>query len=283
MPWFRVADCFDVFARCFVVSGRVVMESFRGVQSMSEERLAESQDGMKKMARLLTDMGPPVMEWMAPKAGERILDLGCGSGVWAKTMADMGCDVVGIDVNAQAVEATKARGVEAYRMNAEAMTFDREFDGVFSNAALHWMRHPGRVVAGVVRALKSGGRFVGECGEKNNVKTVVDAVTVALEKRGIEVDNLHPWVFLTKADLTALFNANGLTVRSMEVIGRPTVLPGSLAQWLSVFASHYLSSLHPQEREAFVDEVTQLCRPVLFKNGQWTADYVRLRFYAVKP
>ncbi len=243
-----------------------------------------SQAGMLEMASLLTDMGPPVLELFAPKAGERMLDLGCGTGVWSEAMMKRGCEVVGIDINPQAVAAARAKGVDARQINAEAMKFDAEFDGVFSNASLHWMRHPGRVVAGVVRALKKGGRFVGECGEKNNVRTVVEAVTTALDRRGIEVDNLHPWVFVTKEDATAMLEAGGLVVRSMEVIERPTVLPGTIAQWLSVFANNYLSSLHPKEREVFLDDVMALCRPKLMRDdGRWFADYVRLRFYAVKP
>ena len=250
---------------------------------MANDGLAGRDADLLKMSSMLTDMGPPVLALLAPKAGERILDLGCGSGVWAEEMMKRGCEVVGVDTNPRAVEAAKARGVDARLINAESLAFNAEFDAVFSNASLHWMRHQGRVIACVARALKSGGRFVGECGEQSNVKTVVDAVTVALEKRGIEVDNLHPWVFVTKQDATALLEAGGFDVRSVEVIERPTVLPGTIAQWLSVFATNYLSCLHPKEREVFLDEVTALCKPKLLRpDGRWFVDYVRLRFSAVK-
>lgn len=250
---------------------------------MTNDGQADKDAVLLKMASVLTEMGPPVLALLAPKAGERILDLGCGTGVWAEEMMKRGCEVVGVDTNPRAVEAAKARGVDARLINAEALPFSDEFDAVFSNASLHWMRHPGRVIAGVSRALKSGGRFVGECGEENNVKTIVDAVAATLDKRGIEVDNLHPWVFVTKQDATALLDAGGFDVRSVEVIERPTVLPGTIAQWLSVFATNYLSSLHPKERDVFLDEVTALCRPKLLRpDGRWVADYVRLRFFAVK-
>ena len=246
--------------------------------------VSEGQSGMPEMANLLTEMGPPVMELFAPKAGERVLDLGCGSGFWSEEMVRRGCEVVGIDSSAQAVAAARARGVDARQMNAEAMTFESEFDGVFSNAALHWMRHPSRVVAGVTRALKSGGRFVGECGETNNVRRIVGAVSAALEKRGIEIENLHPWRFVSKEEAVGMLEAGGMVVKSVEVIERPTVLPGTIVQWLSVFANNYLSCLHPKEREAFSDEVMALCRPALLReDGKWFADFVRLRFYAVKP
>ena len=250
---------------------------------MVNDGQADSHADMLKMASILTEMGPPVLALLAPQAGERILDLGCGTGVWAGEMMRRGCEVVGVDTNPRAIEAAKARGVDARLINAESLAFDAEFDAVFSNASLHWMRHPGRVIACVARALKPGGRFVGECGEENNVRTVLDAVATALDRRGIEVDNLHPWVFVTRRDATALLEAGGFDVRSVEVIERPTVLPGTLAQWLSVFATNYLSCLHPKEREVFLDEVTALCRPKLLRpDGRWFVDYVRLRFFAVK-
>lgn len=251
---------------------------------MVSEGQFRGQNNISEMASLLTDMGPPVMELFAPKAGERVLDLGCGSGFWAEELMKRGCEVVGIDISSQAVAAACARGIDARVMNAEAMVFEAEFDGVFSNAALHWMRHPARVVAGVARALKAGGRFVGECGEQNNVRRIVSAVSEALGRRGIDIENLHPWRFFSKEEAAKILEANGMVVRSMEVIERPTVLPGTIFQWLSVFANNYLSSLHPREQKAFADDVMTLCRPTLLReDGRWVADYVRLRFYAVKP
>lgn len=86
-------------------------------------------------------------------------------------------------------------------------------------------RHPSRVVAGVTRALKSGGRFVGECGETNNVRRIVGAVSAALEKRGIEIENLHPWRFVSKEEAVGMLEAGGMVVKSVEVIERPTVCP----------------------------------------------------------
>ena len=133
---------------------------------MVNDGQADSHADMLKMASILTDMGPPVLALLAPKAGERILDLGCGTGVWAEEMVRRGCEVVGVDTNPRAVEAAKARGVDARPINAEALPFSDEFDAVFSNASLHWMRHPRRVIACVARALKSGGRFVGSVARK---------------------------------------------------------------------------------------------------------------------
>lgn len=103
----------------------------------------------------------PVLRLLAPKFHERILDVGCGDGYLAQQMILMGCEVVGVDSSRELVAAAKARGVDARVMNAEALTFESEFDAVFSNAALHWMVHLDKVMAGVFRALKAGGPFCG--------------------------------------------------------------------------------------------------------------------------
>ena len=249
---------------------------------MSGEVEKDFQEIQIRMASLMTGMGEPVLKLLDPKPGERILDMGCGLGVLAEEMVKMGCEVVAIDVNSQAVEATRQRNVDARLMNAEAMTFRDEFDAVFSNASLHWMRHANRAIEGGSRALKKGGRFVGETGDRNNLKNVIAAVQTALERRGIEIENLHPWIFYTHDSLTGLIENHGMKLKSMETLERPTTLPGTVSEWMSVYANNYLSCLHPKEREAFLDELMELARPTLFRDGKWFADYVRLRFHAVK-
>src|SRR5580692_6557745 len=123
----------------------------------------------EKNARFVTDLGMPAVELLAPQPGERILDLGCGDGVLTKKLADMGCIMVGVDASPQFVAAARKSGVDARLMEGQNLTFDSEFDAVISNAALHWMKPPEKVIAGVRKALKPGGRFVGEFGGKGNI------------------------------------------------------------------------------------------------------------------
>src|SRR5262245_5771995 len=115
-------------------------------------------------ARYVSDLGAPVVELLAPKAGERILDLGCGDGVLTKKLVDLGCEVVAIDSSAAQIEAARKLGLDAHVMNGEELPFHEEFDAVFSNAVLHWIKNADPMIAGVYRALKPGGRFVAECG-----------------------------------------------------------------------------------------------------------------------
>ena len=155
-------------------------------QSWDPERYARN-------ARFVADLGMPVVELLEPQPGERILDLGCGDGALTAKLVEMGCSVVAVDSSAEQIEAARELGLDAHVMDGHGLTFENEFDTVFSNAALHWMGHPDEVIAGVRRALRPGGRFVAECGGHGCVDTIVRALTENLKRRGLWEDGINPW------------------------------------------------------------------------------------------
>jgi SAM-dependent methyltransferase len=235
-------------------------------------------------ARFVSDLGAPVVELLAPRAGERILDLGCGDGALTQRLAAIGCDVVGVDGSAAQVVAARARGLDCRVMDGEQLAFDAAFDAVFSNAALHWMKRADDVIAGVWRALRAGGRFVGECGGHGCVATIAHALELSLADRGIDARAVNPWYFPTIEDYGGRLRAKGFVVRSIELIPRPTPLPGDVTGWLETFAESFTNALAPSQRSVFLEEVKEHLRPDLCDaEGNWTADYVRLRFAADKP
>ncbi len=235
-------------------------------------------------ARFVSDLGAPVVELLAPRSGERILDLGCGDGALTAKLVEMGCDVVGVDGSAAQVAAARARGLDARVMDGEHLTFDAAFDAVFSNAVLHWIKRADDVIAGVWRALRPGGRFVAECGGHGCVATIVHALERTLTGRGIDARSVNPWYFPTTEDYAGRLRARGFVVRSIALIPRPTPLPGDVTGWLETFAESFINTLAASEKPAFLDEVKELLRPDLCDvDGHWTADYVRLRFAADKP
>src|SRR5262249_45450250 len=148
-------------------------------------------------ARFVSDLGAPVLELLAPQAGERILDLGCGDGALTEKIVSMGCSVVGVDGSSPQADAARQRGLDVYVMDAQRLSFKGEFDAVFSNAALHGMKQPDDVIRGVWRALKRNRRFVAEFGGHGCVATIVKALYVALQHRGIDGDSVNPWYFPT--------------------------------------------------------------------------------------
>ncbi len=233
--------------------------------------------------RFVAEMGVPVLEWLAPQAGERVLDLGCGDGVLTEQLVAAGCTVVGADASAEFVATARERGIDARLADGHELPFDAEFDAVFSNAALHWMkRDPDAVLAGVARALKPGGRFVAEMGGAGNVAAIRGAVYDALTRRGIDAVGADPWYFPTADDYRARLEAAGLSVARIEKFPRPTPLPGDVTGWLRTFAQAFLEAVPEPERDAVLAEVQECLRPQLGVAGVWTADYVRLRFIAYK-
>lgn len=233
-------------------------------------------------ARFVSDLGMPVLELLSPQPGERILDLGCGDGVLTHKLVEGGCAVVGIDSSPDMVAAARSLGLNAQVLDAHMMSFSKEFDAVFSNAALHWMQHPDQVISGVWNALKDGGRFVGEFGGYGNVDTIVNALESALLLRNIEAVN--PWFYPRPEEYGALLEARGFIVASLLLIPRPTRLPGGMGGWIETFAQPYISTVPLAERPDFISEVTAALRPTLCDaNSDWHADYVRLRFSAMKP
>jgi len=251
---------------------------------VSESRQTWDPERYDRNARFVSDLGQGVVELLAPRSGERILDLGCGDGVLSERLVSLGCSVVGVDGSAAQVAAACARGVDARVGDGEALAFEEEFDAVFSNAALHWMRRPDRVMDGVWRALRPGGRFVAELGGHGCVQAVVDALTAALATRGIDARSLNPWYFPTVEDYRSRLERRGFRTDSIVLFPRPTPLPGDMTGWLETFAESFTAGVPVTERPTLLAEVQRSLEPRLRDaDGRWSADYVRLRFAAVKP
>lgn len=233
-------------------------------------------------ARFVSDLAGTVLEWLAARPGERILDLGCGDGVVSRAIADTGATVVGVDASENLLEAARARGIDARLMDGQALRFRDEFDAVFSNAALHWMPRAEDVLAGVHRALKEGGRFVAEFGGQGNVAAVVTAMRATALRHGGDESLAGPWFFPSVNAYSRMLDEAGFEVRRTGLFPRPTPLKTGMRAWLQVFRKPFFEQFG-ERREAVLDEVEALLAPVLRDaDGQWTADYVRLRVEAVK-
>jgi trans-aconitate methyltransferase len=241
-------------------------------------------DVYAKNARFVSELGQPVVELLAPQPAERILDLGCGDGALTRTLVDLGCEVTGIDASAAQVAAARALGLDVLVADGHALDFHGEFDAVFSNAALHWMRDAPRVLAGVYRALRPGGRFVAECGGDGCVASIHRALIEGLDARSHDGRAASPWYFPTPDDYREKLITAGFVVRYIALIPRPTPLPGGILGWLETFAESFTRVLPAAERGAYLQGVRARLQPVLCDaSGAWTADYVRLRFAAMKP
>jgi trans-aconitate methyltransferase len=234
-------------------------------------------------ARFVSELAAAVVELLNPRPGERILDLGCGDGVLTATLAVMGCSVIGVDGSRAQIEAARKLGLDARVMDGEVLSFDSEFDAVFSNAALHWMRNPEAVISGVWRALRPNGRFVAEFGGHGCVAKIKKALVNALNRRGLDGEAAVPWYFPTVEEYSMLLNKAGFSISTIALIPRPTSLPGDVTGWLETFGESFTACLPLSERPGYIAEVREALRPELADaDGKWTADYVRLRFAGLK-
>jgi len=252
------------------------------MSSTLPEQQTWSAEGYDRNARFVSDLGAQILFWLAPRAGERILDLGCGDGALTVRIAASGAGVVGVDISEALLAAARTRGLDVRIGDATALPFENEFDAVFSNAVLHWVREPAAAAAGIRRALKRGGRFVAEFGGHGNVAAVVTALRAAADCFGGRADLAAPWFYPTAAEYRVLLEGAGLDVRRIELVARPTLLPTGIEGWLQTFRQPFFDQFGPERRSEVLAWIVALLKPALCDTaGQWTADYVRLRVEAV--
>ena len=225
-----------------------------------------------------------VFEWLAAQPDERILDLGCGDGQLTQKIAAAGARVSGVDASAEMAASARARGVDAVVGSAEALPHaDGAFDAVFSNAALHWVRNQDAMMAEVHRVLRPGGRFVAEMGGFGNIAAIRVALIAALTRQGLADREDGVNYYPTADGYTRRLERHGFRVERIALIPRPTPLgEGGMTDWLKTFRKGVLDSLPMDMRETVVKETVELLAEALHdEEGNWVADYVRLRFVAI--
>ena len=196
-----------------------------------------------------------------------------------RTDRERGATVCGRRRVCEMVAAAAARGLDARTIDAERLPFEREFDAVFSNAALHWVRDHDAMLRGVHRALTPGGRFAAEFGGHGNIAAIQVGLRSVLAHRGWKT-NVHRY-YATPAEYSARLETHGFTVSTIDLIPRPTLLPTGIRGWLETFERSTLDGIPENQREPFLQEVEDLLREeICDSHGNWTAHYVRLRFLA---
>jgi SAM-dependent methyltransferase len=236
-------------------------------------------------------LGAAALALLDPRPGELVLDIGCGDGTLTQQISAAGAKAIGLDASPEMVEVARAKGVDAYVADAQALDLEAQrsrfgrFDAAFSNAALHWMLDPNAVARGVFALLRPGGRFVGEMGGEGNVRILRRGIREELIERGYRVPAEDPQWYASPAAFRHVYLDAGFDDIEVNLIERPTPLPTGISGWVKTFRTGWMdmAGVAADDREAVARAIEKRLTPELQReDGSYFADYVRLRFKMVK-
>ncbi|MEN1969071.1 class I SAM-dependent methyltransferase [Lentibacillus sp. N15] len=231
--------------------------------------------------------GNDVIDILEPNKGESILDLGCGTGDLAKTLHDLGVQVIGIDTSENMISQAQAKypSITFQVGNAIELPFDEKFDAVFSNATIHWIKTPEQALQSIYRSLKKGGRFVAEFGAKGNVNKITDSIEKQFAMLGLAYTREHfPWYFPSIGEYTTLMENAGFKVTYARHFERPTPLESSngLRNWIEMFGKSMFSGLDHKTIQKIIAGVEYDLWDTMFQDSHWIADYERIQVKGLK-
>ena len=235
----------------------------------------------------VSNYGQDLIELLNPRQGENILDVGCGTGDLANTLYGLGVNIVGVDHSANMIAQAENKfpHIAFHVVDANTLPYENEFDAVFSNATLHWIKTPKTVLQSIHRSLKNGGRFVAEFGGAGNVQTITDELIKQIRLAGIAfTDDQFPWYFPSIGEYATLLESVGFHVGLAQHFVRPTKLDGEngLRNWIEMFSPSLFEQIDHKVKEAIIQSTIQNLKEKLCNDGVWYADYKRLRILAIK-
>ncbi|HZG14517.1 MAG TPA: methyltransferase domain-containing protein [Candidatus Bathyarchaeia archaeon] len=236
----------------------------------------------------VSELGKNILELLNVQKGEKVLDLGCGTGDLAHSIHDHGAIVSGIDFSEAMIQQARQKYPALSFDVADAQTYrtSEQYDAVFSNAALHWMKQPEKAIETTWLALRAGGRFVAEFGGKGNIQSVYQAIVHYFARRGMDAAARNPWFFPTIGEYGHLLEQQGFRITYARHFDRPILLAGgeqSIIHWLNIFAAPFFTDWSDQDKSQAMEEIAADLETSLYKDGQWIVDYSRIQIIAYKP
>lgn len=237
-----------------------------------------------KQHSFVSKLGAGIMEFLDPQPGERILDVGCGTGHLTNTIAERGATAVGLDSSHEMIDVARRNypTVEFICGDIREFRSSDSFDALFSNAVLHWVQPPQSAVARMSEVLRPGGRLVVEFGGYGNVAQICSALEATVQQlTGTTVSAVN--YFPRISEYTRLLEEYGFEVTLARLFDRPTQLEGGecgLEGWLQMFRRPIIDALKPAERVQVISQTQNILRSKLFRDGAWYADYRRLQIVA---
>ena len=231
--------------------------------------------------------GEGVIEWLNPKEGEKILDVGCGTGELTNKISEAGAIVTGMDASREMIKKAQENfnDIKFFVKDATDFSFDSTFDAVFSNATLHWINKQQEALQCIYNVLRNGGRFVFEMGGKHNIESIHNAIKEEMKKEGV-AGKVPPDLnyFPSAAEQCTLLEKVGFTVSDVAYFKRPTKLEGEegMKLWIRQFCGFFFKNIPGELKEKITSNAVERLRETNYKNDNWNADYIRLRVKAIK-
>jgi trans-aconitate methyltransferase len=236
--------------------------------------------------------GKELIDKLDLKGSESVLDIGCGDGKITAAIAGIvnKGSAIGIDSSKEMIDfAKQSYPADQYTnlyfrlLDATELDYTEEFDVVYSNAALHWVKDHVAVLNGIKRGLKPGGRALIQMGGKGNAGEELALLheLIKTEKwKKYFADIEFPWQFYSPDDYFPLVVKSGLKPDRIELIKKDMVHQGDdgIRGWIRSAWLPYTQRVPAGKRDEFIDDYLSLLSsnfpPDL--NGNYHISMVRL-------
>jgi trans-aconitate methyltransferase len=235
----------------------------------------------------VSNYGNNLIDLLEIRKGEKILDLGCGTGDLANRLCAMSGNVIGVDKSRNMISQASMKYPEikfAVR-DVTNLGYTNEFDVVFSNATLHWVKQPKQALNCIYQSLRPSGRFVAEFGGRGNVQMITNEIINQINQTGIEFNKEQfPWYYPSIGEYSSLMEEVGFRVTFAEHFDRPTPLDGDngLRNWIEMFGSQFFDGIDERSKDKIIMKIEEELKDTLYKDGRWVADYKRIRVIGLK-
>lgn len=231
----------------------------------------------------VAEYGKGLLEFVPVDKQQRILDLGCGTGVLTEQLSKYAGYVLGVDGSEDMVAKAKENYPEInFEVNdALKLPYSNEWDVVFSNAVFHWISNHDLLLKNIYNSLKPSGKLICEFGGPDNILIVEAGFTDVLKEFGYSYKS--KFNFPTLEEFSILLEKNGFIIDKIYDFDRPTPLQdgeNGLANWARQFLKTELEEFSEEQQDQILKNFESKVRDKLWNGKEWSIDYRRLRAVA---
>ena len=240
--------------------------------------------------------GVQVLERLRLNGDETVMDAGCGTGRLIALLLERlpRGRVAAVDLSQNMLEEARSHlsprfggRVEFIRADLAWLPFDGAFDGVFSNAAFHWVPDHARLFRSLFESLKTGGWLVAQCGGGPNVARLMRRASVLMASEPYAA-YFSGWkdtkVFADEMTTAGRLRSAGFADVETGLEPAPATLSGAdeFREFITTVNMHAHLARLPEGslRRRFVEELTEQAAA---DDPPYTLDYCRLNISARRP